>query len=77
MQHPIKFFYLEPMFRYERPQSGRLRMFHQFGVECVASDSYYDDVDMILLAESILNVFGLKDYVLKINNICSSATRAK
>lgn len=77
MAHPIKFFYIEPMYRYERPQSGRLRMFHQFGVECIASDSYYDDVDMILLAESILNAFGIKDYVLKINNICSSATRAK
>ena len=77
MPHPLKFFYIEPMYRYERPQSGRLRMFHQFGVECIASDSYYDDVDMILLAESILGTFGLKDYVLKINNICSSATRAK
>lgn len=77
MPHPMKFFYIEPMYRYERPQSGRLRLFHQFGVECVASDSYYDDVDMVLLAESILNTFGYKDYVLKINNICSTATRAK
>ncbi|MBQ0045587.1 MAG: histidine--tRNA ligase [Mycoplasma sp.] len=77
MAHPIKFFYVEPMYRYERPQSGRLRLFHQFGVECIGSDSYYDDVDMILLAESILKAFGLNDYVIKINNICSSATRAK
>lgn len=77
MPHPIKFFYIEPMYRYERPQSGRLRMFHQFGVECVATDSYYDDVDMILLATSILGAFGLNEYVIKINNICSSKTRAK
>lgn len=77
MPHPIKFFYIEPMYRYERPQSGRLRMFHQFGVECVATNSYYDDVDMILLAQSILNCFNIKDYVIKINNICSTATRAK
>ncbi len=77
MAHPIKFFYIEPMYRYERPQSGRLRMFHQFGVECIGTDSYYDDVDMILLATSILDVFGLKNYVIKINNICSTATRAK
>lgn len=77
MAHPIKFFYIEPMYRYERPQSGRLRMFHQFGVECIATDSYYDDVDMILLATSILGAFGLKDYIVKINNICSSKTRAK
>lgn len=77
MSLPIKFFYIEPMFRYERPQSGRLRMFHQFGVECIGSNSYYDDVDMINLATSVLGAFGYKDYILKINNICSSATRAK
>ncbi|MCQ3907391.1 MAG: ATP phosphoribosyltransferase regulatory subunit [Mycoplasmoidaceae bacterium] len=77
MPHPIKFFYIEPMYRYERPQSGRLRLFHQFGVECVASNSFYDDVDMILLATSILDTFNLKNYVIKINNICSTATRAK
>ncbi len=77
MSHPLKFFYIEPMYRYERPQSGRLRMFHQFGVECMATDSYYDDVDMILLATSILDAFGLTNYIIKINNICSSATRAK
>ncbi|XQP55809.1 MAG: histidine--tRNA ligase [Mycoplasmoidaceae bacterium] len=77
MAHPIKFFYIEPMYRYERPQSGRLRMFHQFGVECIGTDSYYDDVDMILLATSVLDTFGLKDYIIKINNICSTATRAK
>lgn len=77
MPLPIKFFYIEPMFRYERPQSGRLRCFHQFGIECIATNSYYDDVDMILIATSVFNAFGLKDYVIKINNICSSATRAK
>lgn len=77
MAHPIKFFYIEPMYRYERPQSGRLRMFHQFGVECIGTNSYYDDVDMILLATSILDAFGLKNYIIKINNICSTATRAK
>jgi len=77
MPLPIKFFYIEPMFRYERPQSGRLRMFHQFGVECIGTNSYYDDVDMILLATSILDAFQYKDYIIKINNICSSATRAK
>ena len=41
------------------------------------TNSYHDDVDMILLATSILNAFNLTDYVIKINNICSSATRAK
>ena len=77
MHLPIKLFYIEPMFRYERPQSGRLRQFHQFGVECIGANSYYYDVDMVLLALNILEAFAYKDYVLKINNICSSATRAK
>lgn len=77
MTHPIKFFYIEPMYRYERPQSGRLRLFHQFGVECIASDTFHDDVEMLLLATSILDAFNLKNYVVKINNICSSTTRAK
>ncbi len=77
MALPIRFFYIEPMFRYERPQSGRLRMFHQFGVEVISTNSFYDDVDLILLARSILAAFKYKDYIIKINNICSSVTRAK
>lgn len=77
MALPIRFFYIEPMFRYERPQSGRLRMFHQFGVEVISTNSFYDDVDLILLARSILAAFKYEDYIIKINNICSSATRAK
>lgn len=77
MPLPIRMFYIEPMFRYERPQSGRLRMFHQFGVEIVGTNSYYDDVDLIIFAISLLSAFNLKDYIIKINNICSSQTRAK
>ena len=77
MPLPIRMFYIEPMFRYERPQSGRLRMFHQFGVEIVSTNSYYDDVELIIFAISILSAFNLQDYIIKINNICSSNTRAK
>lgn len=77
MALPIRMFYIEPMFRYERPQSGRLRMFHQFGVEVIGTNSYYDDVELIMLATTILQVFNLEDYIIKINNICSSKTRAK
>lgn len=77
MALPIKMFYIEPMFRYERPQSGRLRMFHQFGVEVIGSNSFFDDVDLIVLATSILQIFDVQEYVIKINNICSSKTRAK
>lgn len=77
MSLPIKLFYVGPMFRYERPQSGRLRQFYQFGVECIESNSYLDDVEMIVFALSFLHLFNYKDYVLKINNICSQATRKK
>lgn len=77
MALPIKCFYIGPMFRYERPQSGRLRQFHQFGVECIGSGSYLDDVEMIILAQSFLNAFKYEDYELHINNICSIQTRGK
>ncbi|MDE7433782.1 MAG: ATP phosphoribosyltransferase regulatory subunit, partial [Mycoplasmoidaceae bacterium] len=46
-QLPIKTFYYGPMFRYERPQSGRLRQFGQFGIECVGTNSIYDDADIL------------------------------
>lgn len=77
MQKPIKFFYIEPMFRYERPQSGRLRMFHQFGVEYIGANSYFYDINLILMSLNILQSFGIKDFVIKINNICGFETRKK
>ena len=77
MALPIKCFYLGPMFRYERPQSGRLRQFSQFGVECIGSNSYLDDVEMVVFAHSFLNTFKFENYQLSINNICSFATRNK
>ena len=46
---PLKYFYLGPCFRYERPQAGRFRQFHQFGVECVGAPSAYLDADVINL----------------------------
>ncbi len=77
MQKPIKFFYIEPMFRYERPQSGRQRMFHQFGIEYIGANDYYYDIDLILIALNILQTFQIKDFVIKINNICGFETRKK
>lgn len=74
---PIKLFYCGPMFRYERPQSGRLRQFHQFGVECINSTSYCDDVEMLVFAKSIIDAFELKKYIININNICGFETRKK
>ena len=63
-----RFFYYGPMFRYERPQKGRLREFHQFGVECFGESSPYEDVNIILMLKEILDFFGIK-YTLKINSL--------
>ncbi|NPA73859.1 MAG: histidine--tRNA ligase [Epsilonproteobacteria bacterium] len=63
-----RFFYHGPMFRYERPQKGRLREFHQFGVECFGESSPYEDVNIILMLKDILDFFGIK-YTLKINTL--------
>ena len=63
-----RYFYYGPMFRYERPQKGRLREFHQFGVECFGEDNPYEDVNVILLLKDILDFFGI-DYTLKINSL--------
>jgi histidyl-tRNA synthetase len=74
---PIKLAYTGPMFRYERPQNGRLRQFHQFGVECINTNSLMDDVDLLLMANSILTTLGVKKYEISINNIGSFAARNK
>ncbi len=63
-----RFFYYGPMFRYERPQKGRLREFHQFGVESFGEASVYEDASVILLAKMILDSFNI-DYTLKINSL--------
>lgn len=74
---PIKTFYIGPMFRYERPQSGRSRQFYQFGVECIGSNSYLDIVEIVNFALSFLQIFHYNEYILKINNICGYETRKK
>ncbi len=63
-----RFFYYGAMFRYERPQKGRLREFHQFGVECFGESSPYEDLNIILLLKDILDFFKIK-YTLKINSL--------
>ena len=63
-----RFFYYGPMFRYERPQKGRFREFHQFGVESFGEPSVYEDASVILLAKDILDGFGI-EHTLKINSL--------
>ena len=66
-----RYFYHGSMFRYERPQRGRLREFHQFGVECFGEASVYEDASVILMLNEILNRLKIKT-TLKINSLGDS-----
>lgn len=73
---PVKMFYMGPMARHERPQKGRLRIFNQFGVECLGEKSPYIDVETITLAYSILKTLGLKDIKVCLNTLGDDASRS-
>nr|QCI09004.1 Histidine-tRNA ligase [Inkyuleea mariana] len=66
-----RLWYLGPMFRYERPQNGRQRQFHQLGIECIGSINPIADTEVIKLAYQILNTLNLNfnDYIIEINSI--------
>ncbi|MFL1780949.1 Histidine--tRNA ligase [Candidatus Hepatincolaceae symbiont of Richtersius coronifer] len=66
---PQKLFYLGPMFRYERPQKGRQRQFHQFGIEYLGTNSYISDIEIINLATNFLKRLEITDYKLIINSL--------
>lgn len=66
---PLKTYYITPCFRYERPQAGRLREFHQFGVEVFGSDNAGADAEIIFAASTFLNKLGIKNVELQINSI--------
>ena len=66
---PTKLFYITPCFRYERPQAGRQRQFHQFGIEALGSDEPSIDAEVISLAVQFLNELGLKDLSVNINSV--------
>ena len=65
----VKLFYIGSMFRYDRPQAGRLREFHQFGVEALGEENPAVDAEIILLAWDFLKSLGLDDLNLKINTV--------
>lgn len=75
---PLKFYYSGPMFRYERPQKGRYRQFHQIGVECLGLETPESDVECIALAWHILKNLQISDKVqLEINSLGDPTSRAK
>jgi histidyl-tRNA synthetase len=72
---PQKYFYFGPMFRHERPQAGRLRQFHQFGVESIGTADPRADVEVIALLWRILSDLNLPSLTLEINNLGYTADR--
>lgn len=66
---PLKVCYIGGCYRYEKPQAGRLREFHQFGIECFGAQSPAADAEVIMLADTLLRSLGLKSYSLHINSI--------
>ena len=74
---PSKFYYNIPCFRYEKPQSGRLRQFHQFGIETFGTDDMMADAEIISLANDFLNEMGITDIQLRINSVGCPECRKK
>ncbi|MBE9169793.1 histidine--tRNA ligase [Pleurocapsales cyanobacterium LEGE 06147] len=70
-----RLWYAGPMFRYERPQAGRQRQFHQIGVEVLGSDSPRADVEVIALATDLLKTLGLKSLKLDLNSVGNQKDR--
>ncbi len=77
--HPLKFYYMGPQFRYERPQKGRYRQFHQIGVELFGgaggASYYHADVEVISLLVRFLQKFGLTGLEVKLNSVGDRESR--
>ena len=76
VQKPVKLYYIGSMFRYERPQAGRLREFHQIGVECFGSKNPATDVETIAMAYQLFGDLGIQDVTLHLNTLGSPESRA-
>jgi len=73
---PLKFFYRGPMFRYERPQKGRQRQFHQIGVELLGVEGPQADIEVIAIGWHILETLGLSEHVtVEINSLGDTESR--
>ena len=75
VQKPVKVYYIGSMFRYERPQAGRLREFHQLGVECFGSKNPATDVETIAMTYQLFNTLGIKDVTLHLNSLGNTDSR--
>ncbi|HIA91215.1 MAG TPA: histidine--tRNA ligase [Candidatus Marinimicrobia bacterium] len=72
-----RMYYIGPLFRRERPQKGRQRQFHQFGIEAFGSEFPEQDAEIIAVGNTIFSELGLKDISLKLNSLGSSTCRNK
>lgn len=77
LSQPVKLYYMGPMFRYERPQAGRFRQFHQFGVEVFGSASPLADAEVIALAWEFYSRLAIRNMVLHINSVGCPDCRRK
>ena len=75
LSNESKLFYLGPMFRYERPQAGRYRQFHQVGVESIGSKHPYTDAEVIALSYRLFKNLGLKNVKIHLNSVGSETCR--
>ena len=74
---PTKLYYMMPLFRYEKPQAGRQRQFHQFGIELFGAESATADAEVIAIAHTLLDRIGIKKVQLHINSLGGPECRAK
>ncbi|WP_165212510.1 histidine--tRNA ligase [Streptococcus tangpeifui] len=75
VQKPVKMYYIGSMFRYERPQAGRLREFHQVGVECFGSSNPATDAETIAMAYQLFDELSIKNVTLHLNSLGNSESR--
>ncbi len=75
VQKPVKMYYIGSMFRYERPQAGRLREFHQIGVECFGSSNPASDVETITMAYQLFKELGIREVTLHLNSLGNTSSR--
>ena len=76
VQKPVKLYYMGSMFRYERPQAGRLREFHQIGVECFGSENPATDAETIAMAAQFFKEIGIGQVTLQLNSLGNAVSRA-
>src|SRR6266516_5793401 len=76
LAQPVKLWYLGPYFRYEAPQAGRYRQFHQLGAEAIGSDSPLVDAELIAILDDLLRRLGVGGLKLRLGSLGSPETRA-